>query len=336
MMDSPELIILDVGHGSSAIVRETNGTIVIDCGTGSTLIDVLDYLNVREISSLLISHADEDHIGGVMALLSKQDMKVHQVFLNADALKRTAVWRNLRQTLADARKRAGTKVNVGLTTAQTRQLTVGQVEIEILAPTPEIAMSGVGGEDLHGNRLTSNSMSVVVGLVHRSHRVAILPGDINEVGFHNLLEEHDDLPADILVFPHHGGDSGSDNDENFAQLLCRVVNPKLVLFSIDRNLYENPREAIVRGIKSAVSDAHIMCTQLSRKCAAQLPDSDYHHLTDLPARGRESNTCCGGTISIKLNGKQTFDVPFFAPHRAFVGSKVPTPLCLRHVIRPQH
>lgn len=71
-MDLPELIILDVGHGSCALLRETNSTIVIDCGPNATLIDVLDHLNIRDISTILISHADQDHIGGVIDILSRR------------------------------------------------------------------------------------------------------------------------------------------------------------------------------------------------------------------------------------------------------------------------
>src|SRR5712692_8377194 len=107
----------------------------------------LRYLKIREIASIIISHADSDHIGGVTNLLSNPDIKVQQVFLNVDALKRTEVWQDLRFTLRDVRKRDETRIHVGITTAQTGQLHTGQVGIEILAPTPELAMSGVGGED---------------------------------------------------------------------------------------------------------------------------------------------------------------------------------------------
>src|SRR5579884_2486781 len=67
-MDLPELIVLDVGHGNCALVRDIHGTIIIDCPLGSTLMKTLRQLNIREIASVLLSHADEDHIGGVMNL----------------------------------------------------------------------------------------------------------------------------------------------------------------------------------------------------------------------------------------------------------------------------
>src|SRR5947209_11889520 len=103
-MDLPELIVLDVGHGNCALVRDIHGTIIIDCPLGSTLMKTLRQLNIREIASVLLSHADEDHIGGVMNLLTNEDITVQHVFLNADALRKTLTWKNLRQALADVRK----------------------------------------------------------------------------------------------------------------------------------------------------------------------------------------------------------------------------------------
>lgn len=301
MMILPELIILDVGHGGCAILKDTNETVIIDCAPGSILIDTLEYLKIREISSILISHADHDHIGGLIALLSNKEIKIRNLFLNPNSLKKTEIWQALRFAVKDARKRGLIKIYTVLTTEQTGLMDTQRVKIEILAPSPELAMSGAGGRDLQGNNLASNSMSVVVGLVHSSHRVAILPGDIDVVGFKNLADDHTDLSADILVFPHHGGKPGKTDGQAFAHALCNLIRPKVVLFSFDRNRLKNPQEEIIRGIRSAVPNAYFVCNQLSKGCAGQLPDTDLDHLSDLPAKGRESKSCCGGTIVISIN-----------------------------------
>ncbi|BBC26949.1 MBL fold metallo-hydrolase [Pseudanabaena sp. ABRG5-3] len=65
----PDLLILDVGQGNCTLLRNTEGTIVIDCPSGTTLIETIEELKIQEISHLLISHADEDHIGGISTLL---------------------------------------------------------------------------------------------------------------------------------------------------------------------------------------------------------------------------------------------------------------------------
>ena len=329
MTDLPELIILDVGHGGCSVLRDTNQTVIIDCAPGSTLIDLLEKLNIHEIATLLISHADSDHIGGIIALLSNAKIKIHDIYLNPDSVKDTEVWTDLRTAIRDARKRNRVKIHVGLTTGETGQLDTGRVNIEILAPPPELAMGGVGGKDLRRRPLNSNSMSAVISLIHETHRIAILPGDIDEIGLSNLKDDCEELHADLLVFPHHGGKPGHANSKQFAHSLCSLVKPKVVLFSFDRNRFSNPREDIMEGIKTAVPKAYIVCTQLSKSCAAQLPNSDLAHLSVLPSKSRESKCSCGGTILIKINGSHTFDASLFSQHQRFVQREVSTPMCLK-------
>lgn len=324
MMDSPELIILDVGHGNCALVRNANDLIVIDCPPGGTLAETLEHLSTKEILHILISHSDADHVAGMIDLLSNEEIKIHNVHINPDAIKRSDIWQDLRIALKDARQR-GTNVSSELTTTKTGSLNIGSVSIEVLAPTPELNLGGAGGKDLQGRKLTSNSISAVIGIVHDSHRVAILAGDIDRVGFDNLMQEKKSLSADILVFPHHGGRPGSADAKTFAQQFCTFIQPKLIIFSIDRNRFNNPRTEIIEGLRSALPDAHILCTQLSQQCAASLPVSKPTHLGRLPARGLISNSCCGGTVTIKINGSRTTYAEM-ALHKEFV-DQVTSPIC---------
>lgn len=330
MMSLPELIILDVGHGNCAILRDTNGVIIIDCPQGVTLIETLENLSIKEISHILISHADADHIAGIINLLSNETIKINNVHLNPDLSRETEIWRDLLIALKDARLRLGTVVYTELTTRKTGELNVGQVLVEILAPTPELALVGGVGRTVDERRLNPNSTSAVVGLVHDSHRVAILGADIDRVGLDQLLNERSELKADILVFPHHGGRPGGADGQTVAQQLCDLVKPNLVIFSIGRGKFENPREEIVEGVVTSVPKAHILCTQLSRNCADSVPDSEPPHLNALPARGRgrTSNSCCGGTVSIKIAGNKTTYAAGIAAHQQFI-DRVSHPLCRR-------
>ncbi|WP_375492665.1 ComEC/Rec2 family competence protein [uncultured Nostoc sp.] len=326
MMDSPELIILDVGHGNCALIRDANDVIVIDCPPGGTLAETLEHLSIKEILHILISHSDADHIGGIIDLLANEDIKIHNVHINPDAIKRSEIWLDLRSALKDARQRFGTNVSSELTTTKTGSLNIGSVNIEVLAPTPELILGGAGGTDLQRRRLTSNSISAVIGIVHDSHRVAILAADIDNVGFENLIQDQNSLIADILVFPHHGGKPGSADARTFAQQFCSFIKPKLIIFSIDRNRFNNPRTEIVEGIISSVPNAHILCTQLSQQCTTSLPSSKPTHLNTLPARGLNSNSCCGGTITIKIDGNRTTYAEM-ALHKEFIINQVTSPIC---------
>jgi beta-lactamase superfamily II metal-dependent hydrolase len=58
MTDLPRLIILDVAHGNCAVLQDLEGTVVIDCAHGYTLIDTLRQLEISQIDRIIISHAD--------------------------------------------------------------------------------------------------------------------------------------------------------------------------------------------------------------------------------------------------------------------------------------
>lgn len=330
MMDLPELIILDVGHGNCAILLDTKAITVIDCPPAITLLDTLERLGIRTIDQILISHADLDHAGGLPNLLG--EVTIHNVYINPDADKKSKTWRDIRIALELAEE-MGTEVHTSLTSRLSRRIISGQVEIEILAPSTGVALGGSGGIDLEGRKLTSHSMCTVIGLVHNSYRIALLLGDLDEIGLDNILRKQQDLEAQILIFPHHGGMPGNTDAQEFAQKLCTLVKPHLIVFSLDRDRFENPRKDIIQGVLSTTTNAHIVCTQLSRKCATELPGSNSNHLTTLPAMGRARGKCCGGTISIKINGKQTTYAPSLTLHRDFVTNKgnVPVPMCLRHL-----
>ncbi len=328
MIELPELIILDVGHGNCALLRDTQAITMIDCPPTSIVLDVLETLNIDTIDHVLISHADFDHTGGLPNLLTRTT--VHNVYINPDANKKSQSWRGIRIALERAEER-GTIIR-SLTSSKSRKILSGQVEIEILAPSLGVALGGSGGQDLEGRKLTSNAMSVVIGLIHDTQRIALLPGDMDEIGLDNLLRKHEYIEAQILVFPHHGGNPGTIYEYQFAQKLCNAVHPRLVVFSHGRNQLLNPRKDIMQGVNIASPHAHILCTQLSRHCAMALPTSEFTHLTNIPASGHSDNSCCGGAISITINGEQTSYAPLLAGHRAFIGNKIATPLCLRFLV----
>jgi len=340
MMDLPELIVLDVGHGNCAVLRDTEAVTIIDCPPTTTLIETLEVLDINVIDHILISHADIDHAGGLPTLLGK--IRVRNVYINPDASKRGPRWKEIREALA-LHNKSGTKVHRALGAEISKEIYSGQVEIEILAPSIQEGLSGASGEDRKSRKLASNSVSAVIGLIHNSHRIALLPGDLDEVGLDNLLMDQENIEASILIFPHHGGSAKSIDNSNFARKLCSLVKPRLVIFSYERkhspskNYSENPRDDIMEGVISASPEAHIMCTQLSGKCAVENPISDFSHLTNLPALGFASDSCCGGTIKIRINGQQTTYVPLLSSHRAFISNsdKVPTPMCLQHLIKIQ-
>lgn len=329
MILSPELIILDVGQGNCTLLRNTEGDIVIDCPSGTTLIETLTELQIQEISHLLISHADKDHIGGISTLLRSDTIRVRSIHVNSEFDRHGAVWEDLISTLIDARQKRGLNVFSQLTLSSTEMLKTGEVEVQVIAPAPELALKGGAGKKDHsGNLLNSNSMSAVVAFSHNGHRIAIATGDLDEIGLDNLLLESPNLESDILIFPHHGGrPSSKNNGIEFTKRLCNLVKPRLVIFSNGRGHYDHPFKEIVDTVIATVPNVHILCTQLSRNCS-QVDLTDLSdHLHSFPAKGKSTKRCCGGTVVVKINGKETTYSPEEKAHKNFIHAKVFTPLC---------
>jgi beta-lactamase superfamily II metal-dependent hydrolase len=328
-MPSPELFILDVGHGNCAVLKDTAGVLIVDCPQGSVLLEMLEASGIMELEYIVISHADEDHVAGVLALLSHEQIRVKKVFINPDATKRTRVWTAVLIALEDAFQRSGTRARLGITIQDAEEFELGEVMVEVLSPSVGEGLSGPGGRDTSGEAITTNSASIVLGFVHRDHRVALLAGDMDDRTLRRMRERCSDIRADILVYPHHGGSAGRENNEEFAQVLCGSIQPRLVVLSLSRERFDNPREDVVRGIRRGAPNTHIMCTELAKACADDLPVENPSHLTVLPAKGRETRSCCGGSIYVQLNGPNSRFDPQLAAHLAFVSINAPTARCLR-------
>jgi beta-lactamase superfamily II metal-dependent hydrolase len=322
-----EVCILDVGHGNSAVLHDRSGIVVIDGGSRQTLLQYLKGSGVTSVDVVLVSHADLDHIGGILELLLAQEIVVKEIYLNPDAKRRTDAWKAIRIALEDARTRNAIKIHTQLTTTCTEFLDRGEVRLEVLAPSPIMAMSGVGGQDLRGEDLTANSMSAVVRILTTTAAEILLAGDMDTLVLEDLLARGVDLRARVLVFPHHGGLPGKYDAGDFARRLCDAVRPDLVVFSLGREGHRNPHPEIIAGVLEAAPNAHIACTQLSKLCAAELPKSTPTHLGSIHAGGRTGNRCCAGTIQLRLGAEALSCIPILPQHAAFVEAAAPNALC---------
>ncbi len=140
-MTEPTVSILDVGHGNCAVLIDDE-VVVIDAGPGTTLLDFLEKEGISEVGVVLISHADEDHIKGLVSLLESKTVAVKVIRINSDAVKASPTWNDLTYLLDEANKAGKIHFDVGLTTNQTGQFDTAAIRIEILAPSPGLAVKG--------------------------------------------------------------------------------------------------------------------------------------------------------------------------------------------------
>lgn len=174
--------LLDVGQGLAAVARTAHHTLVFDTGpayserfdTGAAvLVPYLRHDGVERVDRLIVSHGDNDHIGGARSLI--EQMPVRQVLSSVPE----------RLAYAGAQRcRDG------------QTWTWDGVEFTILHPPP-------------GEVASDNDGSCVLR-IRAGDSALLLPGDIEAPAEARLLAAHRDaLRASILVAPHHGSRTSS-------------------------------------------------------------------------------------------------------------------------------
>lgn len=281
------LTILDVGHGNAAILRDEGGVVVVDTGKrGTNLVRYLSTNGISEIDALYLSHSDADHVGGAATLLAHPTIRVHRVYLNADPTQTSHTYRELGYAVREAERRKSTTVRLGLTTALNQDPPRQGAPIEILFPPSSIAMAGVGGRQLEGESIDSNSMSAAIRIGNLGQGSVLLAGDIGVAGLTYWREESVDVSATVLVFPHHGGNPGVRGDDElsaFATTIASLVAPTSVVFSINRTQYDLPRQPIIQSLLGYRNEICLACTQLPDKIREHVSATNAWRLHMSPA-----------------------------------------------------
>lgn len=196
---APELTVLDVGEGSAALIRTEAGDVLIDAGPESEqdrLVAHLRGLGVERLELLILSHPDEDHIGGADGIL--RALEVGEILTNGEAAENDSYAALLRA--ADVPMRA---VSAG------ERLTLGDAVLTVLSPT---------AEDMGGSE---NENSLVLLFEIADTRI-LLMGDAGQETERRLLADPAQLRADILVVGHHGA-NGSSSTEFLAAVAPRTA-----------------------------------------------------------------------------------------------------------------
>jgi beta-lactamase superfamily II metal-dependent hydrolase len=325
-MSESNLSIVDVGHGNSTILYADGETIIVDCGArGSALLEFLADRKIAKIKAIYLSHADQDHIGGLITILANGAFEVGEIFLNSDASKDTKLWGDL-TFLLDASDRSGGIKFEPTIHSELGIAICGEIELAPIGPSKLLVARGVGNKDRNGKKITSNGISASFLVSHRGMPVAFLSGDIDQIGLDEIEFTGKDIRAMVLVFPHHGGKPDDSDEKVFTNRLMDLVSPKTVVFSIGRNKWENPRPEIVDVIKARGVGTRIACTQLAKRCAASLPATDPFHLHPFYAKGKPRRQCCGGTFVIEF-GDRLEEFPRHDAHQDFISTHALTALC---------
>ena len=232
-----EIHFLDVGQGDSCfIITPNHKTILIDGGGSTsntfdvgkdTLIPYLLDKGYTKLDYILISHFDQDHVGGILPIL--EEFKVGQVFITKQEEKSENY-----ETFLEIVKEKNLKVRE---VKAGDKITIGEVTFHILWPMEK---------QIEENILNNNAM--VMKLQYKSFSM-LFTGDIEEVAEKKILDTYknhlDMLKATVLKVAHHGSKSSSTEE------FLKAVNSKVAIIGVgENNMFGHPNNAVLERLQA--------------------------------------------------------------------------------------
>ncbi len=213
---------IDVGQGDATLIRDGNGfDVLIDGGQKFMGEDLLGYIrqhNVDDIEVVLATHADSDHIGGLITVIQATDIPVESVYYNGYAGD-TLVWTEFSEAVASE--------GLSLIPAQFPQTFIwGGLSVQVLNPLPGMVNP------------QQNEASIVI-LISYAQISVLLPADI-DAGVEALLPMRTpNLEADVLKVAHHGSKYST------SQTFLEQVQPNETIISVGSNPYGHPSPQVL-------------------------------------------------------------------------------------------
>jgi len=212
-----QVTFIDVGQGDSSLIQNSDGyNLLLDGGKVSAGPTVLEYLRnngVYTLDAIIASHADSDHIGGLITVLNATDITVNSVIYNG--------YPGDTQTWSDF---VAAVVNEGLTLTPAQfpgELHWGSTTAYIMNP-----ISGLINPE-------TNDVSLVLLLDHDDVEY-LFTGDIDSTVEAQIIARGTPIPADILKVAHHGSNYSTSIE------FLNAVKPQDSIMSVGPNSYGHP------------------------------------------------------------------------------------------------
>lgn len=314
----------DVGQGDCTVITRPDGKlIVIDVGPRSSpLIGWLDSHPQKQISDVILTHNDADHIGAIPALLESCAGRIERVRLLQDGSRSGARQKsvvNLLSPLKKAHMAGWLKVTLmcsGQTIWEDDEL---GVSLEVLYPS---ALDSVL------NHATPNEGSAILALKHQKAGIIMWPGD-NTVK--RVAEVKPSNNVAILFGPHHGApeDRKRSTKAEWNKSIS-TVQPRQVQISVGKNTYSHPNPRYLTHLRNA--GCEVVCTGLTRWCDRRITERQQgQHVVNgaalLGLRRTSSGFACRGARRFYVTSEDFVEDEFANEHREAV-KKLGRPFCM--------
>lgn len=246
-----EIRFLDVGQGDAILLRTPDGDILIDAGTEDsqeTLCLRLEQLGVTELLLAILTHTDEDHIGGADGVL--ETVSVRELWVNGDASQNES---------AERLFQVATQCGIAPRAACAGEVRrVGDVLISVLLP-------------LSAEQASGNEGSIVVKVTFGEFDM-LLTGDAGAEQEEIMLERYGaaQLDCELYKVGHHGSNTSS------SQEFLGALSPDFAVISCGAgNSYGHPMGEVLARLNA--SGATVLRTDLSGEIVFTTDGHSWSH-----------------------------------------------------------
>lgn len=218
-----EVVMFDVGEADSMLISTPSKkvNILIDTGRGIDINNIIIYLKsigISKLNYLIITHGDEDHIGGALYLID--NFKVDNVILN---------------------KGDYTELEVELITHLKNK------NIKYTNNINKIPLLGSYMYLLNTKKFSNeNDNSIVTYFEYQKYKFLFM-GDSSSKTEEYLINNYNLTNISFLKVGHHGSNTSSSTH------FINKINPKVSLISVGRNnFYHHPNKEVLTNLSNSV------------------------------------------------------------------------------------